>query len=403
MDPLDSRHFVAASTQLPQGTLPDAPRASLNPVWSYIHVSFDGGATWETQRVAGGPGSTPTDAHGLDSKVGDVVVAFLDGTALLADLGNTRVVLPAPAEKRVQDDNSVYVSRSGDGGRTWPETVVAAKKGCGLDPEVLGTCLLQGDVYHDKEWMVAGPDGTLLLAWTAYTSPGARVMFAVSHDIGLTWSPYRALDEAPGDYNGFAFPLVQRDGTWRIAYHQPSTGLTRLATSADEGASWSLRELGESAHAGHGLGGAPNLREGAHGTRERLWLSYPIPGAVGETEVPAVRWSDDNGSTWSVPLALDGPLPGGTSLLTLDVAADGTAYLAWFHDVNNEKTELRVAAFRGDQAIPPSVVQGNLPGSGGDVGDYFGLAAMPDGAMLLYTAGPGAERDVFAARVVLSR
>jgi hypothetical protein len=239
------------------------------------------------------------------------------------------------------------------------------------------------------------------MAWTAYTPDGTRIMFAASHDGGLTWSPYRALDEARGEYNGLAFPLIQRDGTWHIAYHWPSTGRLMLATSSDEGASWNSREVGEPSHASFGLGGTPNLRAGVRGSGERLWLSYAIPGDSAKTEIPTLRWSDDGGATWTAPLALDGPLPVGTSLLTLDVATDGTAYAAWFHD-HDETTDLLVAAFQGDQMGSPLTVQGGVAGSGSNVGHYFGLAALPDGAVLAYTAEGRGGRSVFAARVVLS-
>ncbi|HEV8360554.1 MAG TPA: exo-alpha-sialidase [Candidatus Thermoplasmatota archaeon] len=405
MDPLDSQHIVAASMQFPPGTIPDAPRATLNPIRSYIHVSFDGGATWETQRVEGGPGSAPTDEHGMESKMGDVVVAFLpDGAPLVSYLANTRVALPIPVADEVQDDNSVYVSRSSDGGRTWPQTVVVAARGGGLHAGGIGTTGdVQSYVYHDREWMVTGADGGILMAWTAYTPDGTRIMFAASHDGGLTWSPYRALDEAPGEYNGLAFPLIQRDGTWHIAYHRPSTGRLMLASSSDEGASWDSREVGEPSHDSSSLGslgGTPNLRAGVHGSGERLWLSYAIPGDSEETEIPTVRWSDDGGSTWTAPLALDGQLPVGTSLLTLDVATDGTAYAAWFHD-HDTTTDLRVAAFQGDHMIPPLTVQGDLAGSGNNVGHYFGLAALPGGAMVAYTVEGAAGRGVVAARLTL--
>ncbi len=143
------------------------------------------------------------------------------------------------------------------------------------------------------------------------------------------------------------------------------------------------------------------LKAGPGPRGERLWLSFPV--ASGEEEQPALVWSDDGGATWTQPLVLDGPQPVRASIPALDVAPDGTAYVGWFHNECGDgcSASLLVQAFRGDVAGPPLLVHGDVPGSGADVGHYFGLAALPDGAMAVYTAAGASTRNVFAARLAL--
>ncbi len=395
VDPLDPLHILAASMQIPD--LEDPDRAVLNPIWSDLHVSFDGGLRWETQRAPGGPDADPTHENALDNKMGDAVVAFLpDGTPLFSYLANTRLGPPTPL--RVQDGNSVYLARSPDGGRTWPEIVRVAEGG-GAFP---GPLALPGSTYHDKQWLDVGPDGALLMAWVAFrngegaaTVSEAPVMFSASRDGGRTWSPARPVDDRPeSDFQG-ASPLVGEDGTWHVAYFDYDTHALRLATSRDQGASWDVREIGLATF-------IPFLKAGPGPRGERLWLSFPMPAGE-EEEQPALVWSDDGGATWTQPLVLDEPQPVQASIPALDVAPDGMAYVGWFRNECGDgcSASLIVQAFRGDVAGPPLMVHGDIPGSGADVGHYFGLAALPDGAIAAYTAQGESSRNVFAARLAL--
>ncbi|HLE97568.1 MAG TPA: sialidase family protein [Candidatus Thermoplasmatota archaeon] len=391
VDPTDPRHILAASMEYPAAG--DARRAVLNRIWLKIHISVDGGATWESRAAGGGADSDRDHENFMDNVLADPVVAFLaDGTAVLAFQASTA---PGVAVGVVEDARTIYLARSPDGGRTWPEIVRVAD---GVGPNSRGLQLI-GGFRPDNAWLAQGRDGTLLLAWLSIsndpndpTGVQGAIRFSASDDGGRTWTEQAPVDDRAGHVFVVAFPLIDAAGDWHVSYWDEVTGVLLVATSRDHGSSWEPREISDRASPAF-------LKAGPHADGERLWLVYQAEGEEDGTQVPVVRWSDDGGSTWSTPAAIDEEQPY-TSVPALDIAEDGTAIIAWFHNFAST-TELRFVAIRGDTLGGSFTAAGGIPGNGANVGDYFGLAALADGAIAVYTARGESSRDVFAARVTL--
>lgn len=73
--------------------------------------------------------------------------------------------------------NSIAVSRSTDGGKTWTTSFVVKEEG--------------GTVFHDKVWMAADPISPLIgyVTWTVFTSSGSSIVISKTLDGGTTWLP----------------------------------------------------------------------------------------------------------------------------------------------------------------------------------------------------------------------
>ena len=146
----------------------------LNDATGWAYYSMDGGVTWGNVQL---PGLTvETGGSGNFKRVdsaGDPVVTFgPDGTVYYANI----------LFSRVSAAWGVVVSRSTDGGRTWSEGSVAAYSDA-------------GNFLHDKEWIGAGPDGKVVVAWTRFNlgphGAGYRespIVGAFSKDGGRTWN-----------------------------------------------------------------------------------------------------------------------------------------------------------------------------------------------------------------------
>ncbi|HWG91436.1 MAG TPA: hypothetical protein VNZ52_11370, partial [Candidatus Thermoplasmatota archaeon] len=79
VNPTNPLHIVASSQDQTRaaGRLPHS--------WGLSHVTLDGGATWQTMRLPGGPGGDPTHPLSRYTFMDDSTVAFLpDGTLLWA-------------------------------------------------------------------------------------------------------------------------------------------------------------------------------------------------------------------------------------------------------------------------------------------------------------------------------
>lgn len=250
--------------------------------WIYVHASFDGGASWETSRIPGGPTAGPTHPLAGASLTVDGAVAVLpDGAAVVAGLA---------AGDAFHGGMAIFTVRSPDGGRTWETPVV--------QPEPTDDIPLPYVV--DKSMIAAGPEGDLLLTWhTAAQTEGSsvpqKVYASYSEDGGHSWSA--PVKVAQGSV---AYPAISEAGTWHVAY---STGSrTELATSRDHGATWAVKEIATST-SGHVFvmlaagpaGGEGEVLAMAHVQRvDRKW-------------VPTVWISLDDGRTWTPPIPVDEP------------------------------------------------------------------------------------------------
>lgn len=183
VDPSDPDHIVVGAQEL---EVDDAGNRVSS--WDVAYVTFDGGATWAASRLPGGPGAGldhPLAAAG--SMTDPFPLILLDGTVLFAGLFSPVIVARALPDGSavVAPGVSLFVARSTDGGRTFPEVPLVAR-GAGMfsgafsgDVGAPGTFLV-----HDKPALAAGPEGTVLLAWSRHDAiPAAtEVLWSASRD-----------------------------------------------------------------------------------------------------------------------------------------------------------------------------------------------------------------------------
>lgn len=108
------------------------------------------------------------------------------------------VVMLQPAQDRQPDQNSVFVTRSGDGGKTWSNPVMIQRS---------------GRTPAASPQLRLGADGTLHLVWTQQVGVNRLLLRHVqSSDSGLTWSK---ADELPLK-GGFQNPATAFDSCNRL-------------------------------------------------------------------------------------------------------------------------------------------------------------------------------------------
>jgi hypothetical protein len=214
-----------------------------------IYTSFNGGHTWPYSRHAR---QIITPSRKMLGS-GDPVIAFdREGVAYASFI----------AFGRDDCDSYIAVIRSEDKGVTWTVPVDSASEGTKLQVGD-GITVHNGgpedcQIFHDKEWMTAGPrpdgvplvEGTdpahtsadrLYVTWTRFdsgpagdTSVDSPIYLAYSDDQGRHWSSAQEISgsneescqpqfgdtDAPAcDENQFSVPVVDpRDGTLHVAF-----------------------------------------------------------------------------------------------------------------------------------------------------------------------------------------
>jgi hypothetical protein len=74
---------------------------------------------------------------------------------------------------------------------------------------------------------------------------------------------------------------------------------------------------------------------------------------------------------------------------------------ARFHPLSADATSLRAVAVRDGVASAPSILDARLARQPAQLGDSFGLAALPGGAYATWVGAPQAARSVVGARLAL--
>src|SRR5207253_4323656 len=174
-------------------------------------VTFDGWKTWSEY---------PRYSNSAYQGTGDPALAFdASGHAYYATLG-FRVAGPANAT-----NPDVLVANSGDSGKTWSVSRVAAGS---------GTETSEGDLL-DKEWVAAWGNGNAIVTYGDFrlgqkgSFISAKIYSSVTHDGGNTWSTPQlisgTLDEA-----FVSTPVVAADGRIYVSF----LNTTDLNTGRDD-------------------------------------------------------------------------------------------------------------------------------------------------------------------------
>ncbi|MDD2707774.1 MAG: sialidase family protein [Verrucomicrobiae bacterium] len=178
---------------------------------TYVTRSLDGGKTW-TAPVEAGSGklkALATSAPALECQ---------SGTLLLP------VYVNDEQYKNLEVHNGVWVARSKDAGKTWPEMIPVA-----ADAE--------GKVWLEEPALVQLPSGKILCMMRASVGGGDYLRQAESFDEGETWSPFRKTPMV-----GHPPHLLRlHDGRLLCTYgyrHEPFGIRARL--SRDDGKTWDM-------------------------------------------------------------------------------------------------------------------------------------------------------------------
>ncbi len=285
-----------------------------------IYYSTDGGNTFTDVLL---PGWDPaTGAKGLFKHVlagGDPVLAFApDGTLYYSAL-----VYDFSFPNRTPSGVAVAVSR--DGGATWSPPVMVHYEDANT-------------FFNDKEWVTAGAGGDVYVTWTLFKFNkfrgylSSKIVEAVSHDYGQTWSGPIAVSDAAHFSDQGSSPAVAPDGTVYVAYEgNQASDVTKdqivLARSTDGGQTFTNIELGR---VYDDVGCYPlNVAQG----RQRLSFeqfrinSFPSLAIDPTTGRLAIAWADDqnNPGCANGASSFSGVTSNQVKLVT---SADGTTWTA---------------------------------------------------------------------------
>jgi BNR repeat-like domain len=338
VDPSDSRSMVTTWQQDVGGF---SSRSDL------IGWSPDGGRSWNRATI---PGLTVCTGGTADFASDSWLSTGVDGTVYFSAATGTATATTPPI--------SIVISRSRDGGRTWPAPTTVAEARIGNDSDsVTASPTLAGHAYlvwanwdhtyqppmantlsfsrttdRGAHWSPAVtlhtpdptavdfsghvlvlPNGGLLAVWANFdvaTNRGA-LMASRSQDDGRTWQPAVVIGSHPvGSFvdpetgielpqPGFPSAAVSPNGTVYIASEastSPTDGAITVARSTDGGRTWTSRNLpGVTAFAFE-----PAVAVDGRGTVGVIWydLRSDVPGGGGITTDVWFARSTDRGTHW---------------------------------------------------------------------------------------------------------
>lgn len=331
------------------------------------------------------------------------------------------------------------VARSGDGGKTYPLVTFfdfASGSDHFNDKPMITADATAGSPFRDDVY----------IAWDAASggSTGGGVRVARSTDHGVTFTSTRADDpQGPGRAIG-AVPFVGTSGELYLAWNDYSANTIAFNRSFDGGATWDKQSVVSSkvlpfdiaipAEKYRGALVYPacdvDRSTGAH--RGRLVCSWMDLAPNGTTEI-YVSYSDDHGTTWSLPKAATDQLPYAVDRFNQWLSIDPTNGVVnvSFYDTRNDTTgqrymtDIYLARSSDAATFAPNVrassvssnehdCDGVFPCSainyGNQQGDYSGLVAFGGIAHPVWTdsrvnqntingCNAGAMEEVFTASV----
>jgi hypothetical protein len=270
------------------------------------YVSHDGGSSWSNVPMPG----LSEEFGGTYQGVGDPAFAWApDGSAVYyANIAFNRQANPATGHSAFA--SSVAVSRSTDKGVTWDTNFVIQSD--------------SSSVFHDKEWIGVGPDGTVYVTWARFqfqpkgkTGLGnyqaSPIVISESHDLGETWSTPKVIS---GPFAQFSTPVAYddatSDGILYVSYEEWNNpvgrngGRAMVAKSTDGGETWTQHFVGRVndlpsplPHGAFRVASYPVLDVGDDGTLHMLWSNWQ----GGSADIVYTR-SEDEGASWTRPVTI---------------------------------------------------------------------------------------------------
>ena len=196
-----------------------------------LHVVWATGGKNSRLYYASAPACCAEDARSWSKPV-LLDMRILDAPAVLADpLGRLHVAYAS------QETNDIIYTRSIDGGSTWSS------------PIQMPSGVVQEDEYSIYPRLAADDSGRVHLVWTNLPWPGRSIMYARSHDGGLTWESPHMIDSFNQNYRSESYgPIYVDVEAWgenqvHIIWDGPPTVERNHIWSADGGRTWSSRSL----------------------------------------------------------------------------------------------------------------------------------------------------------------
>jgi cysteine-rich repeat protein len=193
--------------------------------------------------------------------------------------------------------DTLFVSRSLDGGATWSERMPLA-------PVVPDGSSCAG-CWAARASVVGDGDGTWIAAWTVAGGERERIFAARSEDGGKTWGKVRTIDAGAGE-GGFALATDDTD-TWVIVWLDDDL---RVSRSIDDGRTWSPGAVIASDAACDDCSPLRHFSrlQMTHDRAGRWVLVFAssrlAPATYGHDGDVFVSRSSDHGATWSAPAAI---------------------------------------------------------------------------------------------------
>jgi len=352
-----------------------------------VGYSFDRGHTW-TDFLLSGPPQYPRH-----SDPGLTVDRFGNFYAVILSYVDT------------SSPNGLFVLKSTNGGQSWgqPVTVIDGEPGVFEDKELIA-CDRTGGAY----------DGNLYVAWARFYS--TQIYCSRSTDGGNSFGTDRLVSDNGGVQ--WPVPVVGPDGVLYIAWVHHSPASIRLDRSFDGGITFGNDITVTSTYAGSDYlnGGILSysypamdcdITGGPH--HGRLYVAY-MDSNSGSYDM-FLRWSDDQGQSWSPRLRLnDDAIGNGRDQFHpwLSVGVDGSVHVVFYDrrdDPSNYWMNLYYTysedgglSFAPNERVTTVSSDPNAGTRAGLIGEYIGLAAhSASRAHPVWTDMRGGDQDTYTA------
>jgi hypothetical protein len=238
---------------------------------------------------------------------------------------------------RTDAANSVAVSRSTNGGKSWSTNFVVQT------PANQGKAM-----FNDKEWIGADPSDptgkTAYVTWTLFQGSSSAIVISKTTDGGLTWSaPQRVSNVFTNDQGSTV--VVGSSGTVYVTFEtfHGRTDSVAFAVSTDGGATFTTRLIAPVSDIPSPLPGAtfrddsfPALAVDGP-TLHVVWSNWNGTDA----DVVYMR-SANGGASWSSPVTIGGGP--GDQFFPWIAARNGVAYASWMNRASGDTYTIAGAA-----------------------------------------------------------